>query len=74
MMEVWCIAWVERKSGVPFSELPWNWCATFRGAEPSEDAVQDKTACGHYVTMRPGSERRKPTCPECIERVQRRQR
>jgi hypothetical protein len=42
-----------------------GWCATKDGAEPSEDAWKDPTACGYVVTMRGGSEIREPDCEEC---------
>jgi hypothetical protein len=58
----WCVAWNDLKGER-------QWCATFRGTRPSEEAVHDRTACGATVIFRVGSERRLPTCLECRERV-----
>ena len=55
---VWC---VKHRDG---------WCATKFGRRPSGDALHDDTRCGHVVTLRVGSERRMPTCLECVEAVQ----
>ena len=57
---VWCI---QHRDG---------WCASFRGHEPSESAMRDKTACGMFVLLRLGSEKRVPTCRHCKARVARR--
>ena len=60
------------------SAQPWiiahqtGWCATFRNARPDPDALTDRTACGHYVSLRWGSKRGKPTCSECLQRIARR--
>jgi hypothetical protein len=65
---VWCVQW--RESWQPDAST--EWCATFRGAKPSEDAAVDATACGMTVAMRIGSEKRVPTCEECRRIVARR--
>jgi hypothetical protein len=49
-----------------------GWCATLRSAKPSSDALLDATACGHVVILRLGSERRMPSCPDCIKAIARR--
>lgn len=62
---VWCVKWKREDK----KEM---WCATFRGHAPSKDAVHDATACGYTVTFRIGSEKRVPTCRDCIQRLIRR--
>jgi len=54
--EVWC---VQHRSG---------WCATTsRGrTKPDARAMTDNTQCGMVVVLRFGSERRAPTCEECL--------
>ena len=52
-----CVAW-RPKLGAPR-----EWCAA-KGT-PDPDAWSDPTLCGHYVTLRIGTESRVPTCPEC---------
>jgi hypothetical protein len=42
-----------------------GWCALKPGTELDPAAVSDATACGQFVVMRSGSERRQPTCREC---------
>ena len=64
-MKVWCVRYIQSADGP-------GWCATFRGHGPSKDAVNDRTACGEYVTLRVDSEKRTPTCKKCKEAVARR--
>lgn len=55
----WCVAWLDQKKRE-------QWCATKGDAKPDPRALSDETACAHFVTMRCGSERRKPTCVACL--------
>jgi len=54
------------------SAKPWivhhrnGWCALPAGAEPDPDACNDPTLCGYVVTLRGGSNRGMPDCPECL--------
>lgn len=43
-----------------------GWCALPPGAEPDPEALNDPTLCGHVITMRWGTKRGKPDCPECV--------
>lgn len=43
-----------------------GWCALPPGAEPDPEAWNDPTLCGHVVTMRGGSKRGLPDCPDCL--------
>lgn len=43
-----------------------RWCATTDGLEPRQGTTSVPVACGHYVIMPGGIERRAPTCPDCI--------
>lgn len=36
------------------------------GTEPDPDACNDPTLCGYVVTLRGGSDRGMPDCPECL--------
>jgi hypothetical protein len=55
---VWCVAWRDKlKPG-------YQWCATKANAM-DERAASDETVCGHFVIMRCGSAKRRPTCAEC---------
>jgi len=56
---VWCVRWLKPSPG--------GWCATLGGQPPTEEASSDLTACGAAVIMRVGSEKRTPTCKECLE-------
>lgn len=58
----WCVKWNSAK----------GWCATWRNMKPSDDAWEDRTACGYVVILRTGSGRRQPTCPDCKKAVARR--
>ncbi len=49
-----------------------GWCATFRNSKPDPDAVSDRTACNHYVTLRGGSAVGIPDCVECKKVLARR--
>ena len=69
----WCVAWINRMVD-PDHPRRMQWCATFRGHRHSEDADNVKTACGHFVILPCGGERRVPTCLDCKERVERRRR
>lgn len=69
MKRVWCVAW-RHAIGPRGGAI--EWCATFRNAKPSTDAVHDKTACGMVVTLRVGSGKRLPTCVDCLARLARR--
>lgn len=62
---MWCV----RSRDVDGKEV---WCATWRTMKPDPDALSDRTACGHWVTMRYDSADRFPTCEECIPIVARR--
>ncbi len=42
-----------------------GWCACALDRKPEEDSISVKTACGHYITLPFGFERRLPTCDEC---------
>ena len=42
------------------------WCALPPGAEPDPEAFNDPTLCGYVITMRGGSKRGMPDCPECL--------
>jgi hypothetical protein len=57
---IWC---VQHRDG---------WCATKGGAEPSEKADYDPTACGDVVTLRIGSAVREPDCGECRKALEER--
>lgn len=46
-----------------------GWCALPPGAEPDPDACNDPTLCGYVVTLRGGSKRGLPDCPECLARL-----
>ena len=70
MKAVWCVAWRAKRPGdAPMCFSGCEWCATYRGRKPSIDAVSDRTRCGAWVTLRVGSEKRKPTCAECNKRI-----
>ena len=43
-----------------------GWCALPLGAEPDPEAFNDPTLCGYVVTMRGGSNRGMPDCPQCL--------
>ncbi len=43
-----------------------GWCALPPGAVPDPEALNDPTLCGYVVTMRGGSNRGIPDCPECL--------
>lgn len=43
-----------------------GWCALPPGAEPDPEAFNDPTLCGYVVTMRAGSDRGQPDCPDCL--------
>jgi hypothetical protein len=62
---VWCVGWKHYKTGKT------EWCATYGGRLPTEDARSDRTRCGAYVIMRVGSKRRLPTCRECKAKMAR---
>lgn len=53
-----CVAW---KDPVTKAE---GWCAVAGKLDPM--AVSDTTVCGYQVSFRGKSERRQPTCPECL--------
>lgn len=55
--DVWC---VKHRDG---------WCATATGKQHSADALNVRTVCQHSIVMPCGSERRVPTCVECIEKL-----
>lgn len=57
--DVWC---VQHREG---------WCATATGKQHREDATNVRTRCLQYVVLPMGSERRVPTCVECIEAMKR---
>jgi hypothetical protein len=40
------------------------WCALVRRADP--DAWSDELLCGCFMALRGHTERRVPTCPECL--------
>jgi hypothetical protein len=46
-----------------------GWCALPPGAVPDPDAWNDPTLCGYVVTMRGGSRRGTPDCPECLAKL-----
>lgn len=46
-----------------------GWCATKNGRQHRDDASSVPTKCDHFVVMPMGSERRVPTCIECIEKI-----
>jgi hypothetical protein len=46
-----------------------GWCALPPGSEPDPEALNDPTLCGFVVTMRGGSKRGRPTCPECVAKL-----
>ena len=71
-MKVWCVAWLERPQNRVGAPLPMQWCATFRGRKHADDEVNVRTACGFYVVLPVGGEKRRPTCDECLQRVARR--
>ena len=54
---VWC---VKHRDG---------WCATKDGKPHDEDGWNIPTKCGQYVVGPIGSEKRIPTCVECIEKL-----
>lgn len=72
-MKVWCVGWLEK---LPDGERPMRlrWCATYRGHKHQDTAVNVKTACGYFVVLPCGGERRVPTCADCKKRVARRRR
>jgi len=43
-----------------------GWCALPEGAKPDPEAINDPTLCGHVVTLRVGSKRGWPDCPDCL--------
>lgn len=43
-----------------------GWCATATGEDFAEGAHNVPTACGYFVTLPFGSERRVPDCAECL--------
>ena len=43
-----------------------GWCALPPGAEADPEAWNDPTLCGYVVTMRGGSKRGRPDCPDCL--------
>lgn len=59
MTKVWCVAYKDDKGHE-------QWCATKDNAEPSKDAWNDDTECDHVIIGRYGSDKRAPTCIECI--------
>lgn len=61
-MKVWCVQW--RTKDLDGQETE-GWCATWRNMEPSENALSDKTSCGHTIVLRIGSAKRVPTCKRC---------
>lgn len=46
-----------------------GWCALPPGAEPDPTGTNDPTLCGFVVTLRGGSKRGRPTCPECLAKL-----
>ena len=57
LRDVWCV------------RHRYGWCATKTGKQHRDDATNVKTRCDHYVFMPIGSEKRVPTCVECIEKI-----
>lgn len=55
-VKVWC---VQHRDG---------WCATANGgrARPDHSATSDETACGFFITLRWGQEKRMPDCATCL--------
>lgn len=52
-----CVQWRDDKG-------MYQWCAIKNKKDPK--AVSDATLCNHFVRLRGGSERREPTCAECL--------
>lgn len=42
-----------------------GWCALKKGERLDPEAISDATACGYFITMRWGNEKREPDCPDC---------
>jgi hypothetical protein len=59
-----CVKWRDMVTG----EV--GWCAVDGKLDPL--AFYDKTLCSMSVTLRIGSEKRTPTCQECLEVLRRR--
>lgn len=49
-----------------------GWCATRRHNLPMDTVDNQSTLCRHYVTLPWGFERRRPTCPDCLKVLERR--
>ncbi len=62
-----CVQWAERKDDGGIDHT--MWCATQRKTTRYSDAV--KTSCGFVVSLPWGLERREPTCPECLDEIER---
>lgn len=52
--KVWCVC---DKHGI--------WCRTSNGKEPKEGVTSVETACGDWIVLPHGVERRQPTCVGC---------
>lgn len=59
-----CVAWIDRATKTK------EWCAV--DGKPDPAALNDHTLCDRAVTMRVGTEKRVPTCPECMAELRRR--
>jgi hypothetical protein len=46
-----------------------GWCALAPGAQLDPTVTRDPTLCGYVVMLRSGSERRDPTCLDCIAKM-----
>jgi hypothetical protein len=61
------VKWREMRERPVCVEHRAGWCALVPGANLDPMALADGTACGHQVMLRLSSERRLPTCPECLQ-------
>jgi hypothetical protein len=43
-----------------------GWCATVPNRRTPDSADSVKTLCQHHIVLPGGSERREPTCPDCL--------
>jgi hypothetical protein len=46
------------------------WCATKNNKKPDLEAISDETECDHWISLRVGSDKCVPTCPECLKKLE----
>jgi hypothetical protein len=69
-MKVWCVKWRE-----PFAEKGQpaeGYCACKVNRCPPDGQDNVPTKCGMIVILQGGGVKRKPTCPECLEKLKER--